>query len=224
MKARMKEAAHPGIPPPPENAVCGRIIAAAFEAFMANGYANTSMHAIATRAKVSKRDLYANYPNKQALLVTCIANRAARMRLAPDLPAPRTREELASTLTSFGATVIREVTQPAVMTIYRLAISEAVRSPDVAAILNTSRSVNRNALAELLARAQAAGVLSPGDPQHMMEQFFALLWGDLMLNRLLGAIGVPKPTEIDRRAREATAAFLKLHAKPAPGPRKGGNA
>jgi AcrR family transcriptional regulator len=224
MKARMKEAAHPGIPPTPQNAVCGRIIAAAFEAFMANGYANTSMHAIATRAKVSKRDLYANYPNKQALLVTCIANRAARMRLAPDLPAPRTREELASTLTSFGATVIREVTQPAVMTIYRLAISEAVRSPDVAAILNTSRSVNRNALAELLARAQAAGVLSPGDPQHMMEQFFALLWGDLMLNRLLGAIDVPKPAEIDRRAREATAAFLKLHAKPAPGPRKGGNA
>jgi len=224
MKARMKEAAHPGIPPPPENAVCGRIIAAAFEAFMANGYANTSMHAIATRAKVSKRDLYANYPNKQALLLTCIANRAARMRLAPDLPAPRTREELASTLTTFGATVIREVTQPAVMTIYRLAISEAVRSPDVAATLNTSRSVNRNALAQLLALAQAAGILSHGDPQHMMEQFFALLWGDLMLSRLLGAITVPKPAEIDQRAREATGSFLKLHAMPAPGHHKRGNA
>jgi len=220
----MKEAAHRGIPLTPQSALCSRIIAAAFEAFMANGYANTSMHAIATRAKVSKRDLYANYPNKQALLLTCIANRAARMRLAPDLPAPRTREELASTLTTFGATVIREVTQPAVMTIYRLAISEAVRSPDVAATLNTSRSVNRNALAQLLALAQAAGILSHGDPQHMMEQFFALLWGDLMLSRLLGAITVPKPAEIDQRAREATGSFLKLHAMPAPGHHKRGNA
>jgi len=37
----------------------------------------------------------------------------------------------------------------------------------------------------------------------MMEQFFALLWGDLMLNRLLGAAGIPKPADIDRRARSA---------------------
>jgi AcrR family transcriptional regulator len=209
----MKKPARPSMPPP-ENALCGRIIGSAFEAFMTKGYANTSMHEIATRAKISKRDLYANFPTKQALLLTCISNRAARMQLAPDLPAPRTRRELASTLASFGATVIREVTQPAVMAIYRLAISEAVSSPDVAATLNTSRSINRRALAELLASAQSAGVLGQGDSQHMMEQFFGLLWGDLMLSRLLGAVNAPKSAEIDRRARVATDSFLKLYAKP----------
>lgn len=201
-------------PPVQQDALRGRIIGAAFEAFLAKGYANTSMHEIATRAKVSKRDLYANFPNKQALLLTCISNRAQRMRLAPDLPAPRTREELASTLTTFGSTVIREVSEPAVMAIYRLAISEAERSPDVAQTLNASRLVNRNALAQLVARAQTAGVLGPGDPQHMMEQFFGLLWGDLMLSRLLGAQKVPKPEAIGRKARKATEAFLRLHAKP----------
>jgi hypothetical protein len=86
------------------------------------------------------------------------------MRLAPDLPAPQTRQELATTLATFGATVIREVTEPAVIAIYHLAIAEAVRSPHVGEILNTSRSVNRNGLAELLARAQAAGLLGQGDP------------------------------------------------------------
>jgi hypothetical protein len=45
----------------------------------------------------------------------------------------------------------------------------------------------------------------------MMEQFFAMLWGDLMLSRLLGA-GASKPAEIERRARDATDAFLKLYA------------
>jgi len=39
--------------------LCDRIIGAAFAAFMKNGYAATSMLEIATRAKVSKRDLYA---------------------------------------------------------------------------------------------------------------------------------------------------------------------
>jgi AcrR family transcriptional regulator len=208
----MKKATRPE--PAVENALCGRIISAAFEAFMAKGYANTSMHEIATHAKVSKRDLYANFPNKQTLLLTCISNRAARMRLAPDLPAPRTHHELASALATFGATVVREVTQPAVMAVYRLAIAEAVRSPEVAETLNTSRFVNRNALAKLLARAQAAKLLGRGDPEHMMEEFFGLLWGDLMLSRLLGAVSVPKSAEIYRRARVATASFLSLHAQP----------
>ena len=63
----MKKSFGPAIPPTAENALCGRIIGAAFESFMGNGYAGTSMHEIARRAKVSKRDLYANFPSKQAL-------------------------------------------------------------------------------------------------------------------------------------------------------------
>ena len=199
-----------------ENALCHRIIGAAFEAFVENGYAGTTTLEIATRAKVSKRDLYANFPNKQAVLLQCITNRAARMQLSQDLPAPRSREMLAQILVSFGATVIREVSKPAVIAIYRLAISEAQRSPEVAAILNASRAANRNALAELLDRAQASGILGHGDARQMVEQFFGFLWGDLTLNRLLGAVGVPIAEEIDRRARGAAEAILKLHGEPMP--------
>jgi len=36
--------------------------------------------------------------------------------------------------------------------------------------------VNRDGLAELLAGARAAGILSDGDPRQMMQRFFALLW------------------------------------------------
>lgn len=209
--------------PEPDSAVdtpmCDRILGAAFRAFMANGYAGTSTLEIATRAKVSKRDLYANFGSKQAILIACIASRATRMRLPPDLPAPRNREMLAATLTAFGATVLREVCQPAVIAMFRLAMGEAERSPEVAQTLNDARSVNRSALADLLAQGQKAGILGNGDPQAMMEQFFALLWGDLMQTRLLGITGVPKPAEIEKRAREATAAFLKLHANPITGSR-----
>ena len=53
--------------------------------------------------------------------------------------------------------------------------------PEVAKTLNDSRAINRGALADLLAEAQKIGILGDGDPQQMMEQFFALLWGDLML-------------------------------------------
>jgi len=200
--------------PAPEDPMCERIVAAAFQAFMQNGYAGTSTLEIATRAKVSKRDLYASFPDKQAILLACIANRAARMRLPPDLPAPRSRAMLVSILTAFGATVVREVCQPAVMAMFRLAICEAERSPAVAATLDAGRSVNRDALAGLLAQAQAAGLLGPGDPRRMMEQFLALLWGDLMIRRLLGVAAAPKPAETATRARAATQAFLRIYGAP----------
>ena len=57
-----------------------RILHAAFHAFTENGYAGTSTLAIATRAKVSKRDLYGLFENKQAMLVACIKSRTAAMR------------------------------------------------------------------------------------------------------------------------------------------------
>jgi AcrR family transcriptional regulator len=207
----MKKAESPGLAPAAEDPIRDRIIGAAFEAFMENGYAGTSTLEIATRAKVSKRDLYANFDSKQAILSACITNRAARMRLSPDLPTPRDREMLASTLTTLGATVVREVCQPAVTAMFRLAISEAARSPDVGVTLNASRSVNRASLARLLAQSQATGILGHGDPEQMMEQFFALLWADLLVSRLLGVAPMPKPADINRRAHAATDAFLKIY-------------
>jgi AcrR family transcriptional regulator len=206
-----KKRSAPGPAPALDDPLCDRIIGAAFGTFMAKGYAGTSMLEIATRAKISKRDLYAAFPSKQAVLLACITSRASRMRLPPDLPAPDSSDVLATTLSVFGATVIREVCAPAVAAMYRLAIAEAERSPDVAAALSANRFVNRHALEELLVRAQAAGVLGQGDPPRMMEQFFALLWGDLLISRLLGAASTPTRAEIERRATEATAAFLTLY-------------
>ena len=207
----MKKIAQP-VAHPIDNPLCGRVIGAAFETIMKKGYNDTSMLDIATRAKVSKRDLYANFPNKQAVLVACIASRAQRMRLSTDLPAPSSRQMLAAILTAFGATVLREGCQPAVMAMQRLAIAEAERSPEVAEAITATRLSNRATLGEMLAQAQASDILGEGDPHQMTEQFLALLWGDLLLNRLLGAAGMPKPAEVDSRARGATEAFLKLYA------------
>src|SRR5260370_24571994 len=181
MKKIAAMAAKPS-PPSAENPLCNRIIGAAFEAVMRKGYHDTSMLEIATRAKVSKRDLYPNFPNKQAVLVACITNRGAGMRLPPDLPARASRQMLASTLTAFGTTVIREVCQPPVTAMYRLGVSEAERSPEVARALDASRSLSRDALSELLARAQVSGILGEGEPQQMTEWFFALLWGERLLD------------------------------------------
>ena len=123
-----------------------RILRAAMEAFMELGYTEASTLKIATRAQVSKRELYALFGNKQAMLAACIADRAGRMQLPTELPPPRNREELAAMLSKLGATVLREVSHPGVMAVFRLAIMEAQRAPEVAMTLETARRSIRTAV------------------------------------------------------------------------------
>jgi hypothetical protein len=155
--------------------------------------------------------------NKQAMLVACIRSRTATMRLSPDFPAPRSREMLASTLTTFAANVASEVSRPAVIAMFRLAITEAMRSPEIAHTLESAgREATRHALSDLLARAQSAGLVGAGSPSEMATQYLALLWEGLMVSLLLGLVASPKQAEIKRRAAKATAAFMQLHPEPVP--------
>ncbi|HZU88872.1 MAG TPA: TetR/AcrR family transcriptional regulator [Stellaceae bacterium] len=203
-------------PAMPEDRMRERILGAAFEAFRENGYAGTSTLDIATRAKISKRDLYANFGSKHAVLVACIKSRADRMRLPPDLPAPRSRQMLASTLTAFATNLVRETSDPSVIAMFRLAIAEATRSPEIARALDSAgRGAARDALAELLAGAQSSGIIGPGEPAEMAAQFLGLVWEGLMVGLLLGVAATPAPAEAERRAAKATAAFMRLHPDPA---------
>jgi AcrR family transcriptional regulator len=191
-----------------------RILGAAFSAFMANGYAKTSTLEIATRARVSKRALYELVGNKQEMLVACISERAQRLRGPIDLPEPRDRETLARVLAAVGTQLLREISDPTVIAVFRLAIAEAVRAPEVARALDSiGGETSRAALREIMTRAQRAGILS-GDPREMAEQFAGLLWGNLMVGLLLRVADRPNPREFARRARNATAAFLRLYPQP----------
>jgi AcrR family transcriptional regulator len=201
---------------PAATATRDRILGAAFEAFTGEGYAATSTLDIARRAKVSKRDLYANFGSKQAVLVACIKSRAERMRLLPDLPVPRDRQALAGTLTAFATNFLRETSDASVIAVFRLAIAEASRSPEIAQILDAAgRGGARRALAKLLASAQSGGLLGPGDLTVMATQYFGLLWEGLMVGLLLGVAQAPGPAEAELRAGNATAAFMRLHPDPA---------
>lgn len=195
-----------------------RILRAAMESFMEHGYTEASTLKIATRAQVSKRELYALFGSKQAMLAACIADRAGRMRLPGQLPRPGDREELAAVLSGLGATVLREVSDPAVMAVFRLAITEAQRAPEVAATLETARQAIRTTVRDILAQTQSTGLIAAGDPAEMAGRFLALLWGDLMMGMLLRLRTAPGAKEIDERAQMAAADFLRLCPQPANAP------
>ncbi len=197
-----------------ETALRGRILEAAFAAFMDSGYATTSTLEIATRARVSKRELYALVGNKQEMLIACISERAKQLNVPADLPLLRDRETLAQVLASFGTRLVREISHPTVIAVFRLAIAEVVQNPEVARALDSiARETSRGALRKIMGQAQASGLLI-GRPAELAAQFAGLLWGDLMVSLLLGVAERPNPREIAGRARNAAAAFLQLHPPP----------
>jgi AcrR family transcriptional regulator len=194
-----------------EIAVRRRILEAAFAAFMERGYAATSTLEIATRARVSKRELYALVGNKQEMLVACITERAKRLQVPANVPEPRDRETLEHVLASFGMQLLREISDPTVIAVFRLAIAEAVQAPEVARTLDSiGRETGRTALRNIMLQAQTSGLLE-GRPAELAAQFTGLLWRDLMTSLLLGVAERPNVRDIARRARAAAADFLQLH-------------
>jgi AcrR family transcriptional regulator len=201
-------------PGPDETPARQRILNAAFTAFMESGFAAASTLEIATRARVSKRELYALVGSKQEMLVACIRERARRLQMPADLPEPHDREALARTLETFGTQLLREVSDPTVIAVFRLAIAEAVRAPEVARALDSlGVETSRAALREVMTRARSAGLIG-GDPSGMAEHFAGLLWGNLKVSLLLRVTERPSSREMARRARDATAAFLKVYPQP----------
>ena len=190
-----------------------RILDAAFGAFLELGYAGTSTLEIATRAKVSKRDLYARFGSKQALFKAGIVERTERMRVAMEVPAVTSREGLAAALTLYGRTILSEVTHPHVLAVHRMAIAEAARSPELAAFLDLQgRGANVVTLMDLLEHARGLGLIGGADTAEMASQFGGLMWRDSFTRLLLGVIPPPSAEEIARRADRAVVSFLKLFA------------
>ena len=217
MSASKKSKPHPPSPRPPSKPVSGsirdRVLTAAFILFREHGFSSTSMLDIVTAARVSKRDLYALFDNKHALLAVCISERAEQMRrpLGATTPAPDMRDGLAALLLELGTSILKTVCHPDVLTVFRLAIAESDRAPAIARTLDSSgREANHKALTELVRKGQAQGLIQAGDAAALAARYLATLWGDLLVRLLMRVCKAPTEREIVARARAATETLLAL--------------
>ena len=194
-----------------------RVLRAGFEAFKERGFDGASTLEIATRAKVSKRELYALFSDKQSIVVECIKWRTQQMQLPLALPRPADLQALSVTLATFGTALMAGVCDPGVLTVFRFAIAEAHRTPEIAQALNErGREPSRRMFAELVRTAQQDGLLRPAPPAEIGELFFSVLWGDLLLRLLMGLAKPPTRAELEQRAKQAAERVMTAYAKAGP--------
>jgi hypothetical protein len=114
-------------------------------------------------------------------------------------------------LAAFAQQQLRLVGEPAAIAMWRLAIAEAERAPEIAQALESiARGAVRASLLELVNAAIGRSLLA-GEPSEMVETFTALLFGNVLVTWLLNVARPPAARDMTLRAQRVTGAFLKLY-------------
>lgn len=195
------------------------ILAAALAVLRENGYARTSMLAIARRAQASKETLYALFGDKAGLFSALVTANARGLTallaagLERDSPEPP-----AQVLHGFAVTLQQLLLGERALTLNRAAICEAPADPALGRILTAQgRDSVLPRLEAYLAAQTAAGRLQVDDTATAADTLVGLTIGDLQLRRLLGVLAEPGDQGIRARADRVVAQFLALYGNDEPG-------
>jgi len=188
------------------------ILAAARELFLRDGYAGTTIEAIAASAGVSKATVYSNFADKDALFVELLEVvtgeaggilRSATAGLEGDGP-------LRDRFLAVAGVLVRGVLRPEVVSLRRLAISQAVRFPEAAAgYWRAGPAATIDLLADRFRSLADEGVLAASDPARAAAQFAYALVGPLQDRLLLDPGHTFTDTDLEAHIAATVDAFLR---------------
>lgn len=163
-----------------------QILAAAREAFLANGYAGTSMDQVVALARVSKTTLYSRFPSKESLFAATISAECERrgMRFAADEFAGLPVDEA---LRRIGRRFLDLVQSPEAVRVMQIVTGEAARFPELGrTYFEAGPARARAAVGGYLAQLADGGILTLDDPEFAAGQFLMACKGTACLQLELG--------------------------------------
>lgn len=175
----------------------GQILAAARAEFLQNGYAGTSMDAVARRARASKTTLYTRFPSKEALFAATIA---AECRSSGLMFAATDFDSLPvdAALRLIGGRLVAVIVTPAAVRIEQVVNGEAARFPEIAqTFLREGPDRVRVTLGAYLRRAADRGLIRLDDAEFAAGQLLAGFHEPLHCRLMTGLC--PTPTEEEQQ-------------------------
>lgn len=188
------------------------IFTAARAAFLAKGYDDTSMDAIAASAGVSKPTIYKHFGDKDGLFGATIAAEIAEAEshtqaMLEALPATR---NLRADLRRFARQHLIDVMQPHLIRMRRRLIAEAERFPQLAAAwYRNGPERGHETLATVFSALTARQLLRIDDALVAAEQFNWLVL--IPLNRAMFIARPASPRDLRRAADRAVDIFLAAY-------------
>ena len=181
------------------------ILDAATAAFLADGYASTTIEAIARTCGVAKRTIYARWSGKPALFRAVLEQLMARWLVTAGDWAEA--ESLEAALDEAAARILAVALTPEAIALNRLLIAECARFPELPLMMRQAGAGEGTArLAAILDAAVAHGTLPNQDTIFAAEQFLHLVLSGPQ-HRALG-LGQPLDAEQVRMWRKAAVALF----------------
>jgi AcrR family transcriptional regulator len=185
------------------------LLQAAADVFFEQGYVATSIDAIIERAGGSKRNIYSVFGSKQGLFAAIVrenSDSALSTLAADDVEGL----DLAETLAAFGRHLLDVYMSPTVVGIYRIAVTEAHRFPElVKSFYEQGPGRTTSRLAEVLERAMQRGEIRNGDCERLADHFVGMIRDNLHLQVVLGLRPAPSQEEVCAAVGSAVEVFLE---------------
>jgi TetR/AcrR family transcriptional regulator, mexJK operon transcriptional repressor len=184
-----------------ESAKAQRILEAARQVFLTDGYGATSMDTIAKAAGVSKATVYAHFSSKDRLFSEIIAQRCRR-HFPNDLDAEIDALDPKEALRTIGQRFAAHVLAPEVLDLYRIVVAETPRFPELGrALYEGGPRTGCTRMAHYLQHLVDRGVFDIPNTELAARQFFSMIRGDLYMRRLFGVadaeVGITEAQTID---------------------------
>ncbi len=186
--------------------LAARVLDAAAGLFLRDGFAATSIESISAKAGVSKRTLYARFPDKEAVFLA-VAQRLIAAWLAGFDAAVEAAPSLDAALLAAGQRMLAVALTPSALALHRLVVAEAGRFPELAEAL---RDAGARAGIERVGRVLCAHRPedSPARLAFLAEQFQHLV----LAGPQARAIGLGESLgrgALDAWCRDSVALFLR---------------
>lgn len=186
------------------------ILAAAWHVFIEKGYARATMHDVAARAHASKETLYSWFESKAALFETLLKSRiqAVGATLASEAGPGFEPEKV---LYIVARDLLRFISTPGNMALYRAVAADATSFPDLQKVLK--QSIDRTEFGKYFEQCRTRGVMEfDEDASEMAAMFISMAQSEWPQRVSYGVIDGLSEEEIDRHARLATQMFLRAVA------------
>jgi TetR/AcrR family transcriptional repressor of mexJK operon len=185
---------------------------AAVTTFLNCGYDGTSMDAIAKAAGITRRTLYARYPDKRAVFLDVIPWALTR-RTERTAGAESDGGDLCAALTAIGREALERALDADTLRLRRIAMNESARFPEFAVSAHSMTwSARQRELMDLLRRHEAAGAIEVDDLEVATGHFLAMVEH---LPTRLAECGIYRAAdEEDRQLHHAVKLFVRGIQRP----------
>jgi AcrR family transcriptional regulator len=188
------------------------IVAAAYALLERQGFAGTTMQAIAREARASMETLYRWYGDKTGLFRALIARNtgevAETLREATGAALP-----LPDLLDRVGTALLAMLLGPRAVALNRAAAADATGTLGQA-LAQGGRETLLPQIRRMIETALTSGDLQGASAEALTETWLSLLIGDLQIRRATGALPPPPPEALASRAQAARLHLLRLYAPP----------